>query len=179
VFFATRVEWVAKNCEFFKCNSSSLSFLQDLWIKKIELPDNYQLSIHILYKQKQFRYLNWNSIPMLDIKIIEKLKKASAKRRPDFLESLINQFLSHSQSLVNEIKNAHQEDDLLQMSKAAHKLKGSAGCFGASKLSLLSEKIENHCANHNKAQIDLLINQLEQCYLNTHEQLLIEFTTKT
>ncbi len=89
MFFATRVEWVAKNCEFFKCNSSSLSFLQDLWIKKIELPDNYQLSIHILYKQKQFRYLNWNSIPMLDIKIIEKLKKASAKRSPDFLESLI------------------------------------------------------------------------------------------
>lgn len=117
---------------------------------------------------------------ILDIKIIEKLKKASAKRSPDFLESLINQFLTHSQSLANNIKNAHQQGDLLQVSKAAHKLKGSAASFGASKLSLLCEKIENHCANHNNtAQIDLLINQLEECYQYTHEQLLIEFTIKT
>jgi len=124
---------------------------------------------------------NWNAIlnTMLNIKIIEKLKKASAKRSPDFLDSLISQFLSHSQSLMNEIKYSHQQGDLLQVSKAAHKLKGSAGCFGASQFALLCEKIENHCANHNEAQIDLLINQLEQCYRYTHEQLLIEFSIKT
>jgi HPt (histidine-containing phosphotransfer) domain-containing protein len=78
---------------------------------------------------------------------------------------------------MNDIKYSHQQGDLLQA--AAHKLKGSAGCFGASKLSLLCEKIENHCANHNETQIDLLINQLEQCYRYTHEQLLIEFSIKT
>ncbi len=70
---------------------------------------------------------------------------------------------------MNDIKYSHQQGDLLQA--AAHKLKGSAGCFGASKLSLLCEKIET--------QIDLLINQLEQCYRYTHEQLLIEFSIKT
>ena len=85
---------------------------------------------------------NWNAIlnTMLNIKIIEKLKKASAKRSPDFLDSL--KFLSHSQSLMNEIKYSHQQGDLLQA--AAHKLKGSAGCFGASQFALLCEKIENH-----------------------------------
>jgi HPt (histidine-containing phosphotransfer) domain-containing protein len=112
---------------------------------------------------------------MLDIKIIEKLKKAGAKRSPDFLEALINQFFTHSQSLINDIKSFHQQADLVQMSKAAHKLKGSAGCFGASQLFLLCQKIETHCANHNQRQIDSLIQQLDTCYQYTHEQLLIEF----
>jgi len=116
---------------------------------------------------------------LLDFQLIEKLKTATAKRGSDFWISLVDHFFTQAEALISEISQSNQQGDMEQVNKIAHKLKGSAASFGAFILAQLCSEIENHSANHyNEAKIDLLVNQLEHCYINTRPQLLKAFKNK-
>ncbi|MDM8558789.1 Hpt domain-containing protein [Candidatus Parabeggiatoa sp. HSG14] len=101
--------------------------------------------------------------PLLDIEVIERVKTASIKRGPEFWKSLVNNFLTHSSTLISEIKQAYQLGHIDQMLKVLHKLKGTTASFGASALAQCCQEIENHCAKSNNTEIKLLVSQLENC----------------
>ena len=111
----------------------------------------------------------------LDMQTIKKLETITAKRGPIFWESLVKHFLAHSSKLTSEITQFHHLEDMEQVNKAAHKLKGTAASFGASALAKLSEEIENHTANNDKTELDMSIQQLDECYINTQAQYLTLF----
>ena len=108
--------------------------------------------------------------PLLDFQAIEKLQIVTAKRGPDFWISLIENFLTHTATLIDELKQFHKQGNQEQVNKIAHKLKGTVASFGALALAQVCKEIENH--KQDKTKIDILIKQLDECYLNTQIQLL-------
>ncbi len=115
---------------------------------------------------------------LLDIQVIEKLQAVTAKRGPDFWVSLVEQFLTHSATLIGEIKQLHQQGNIGQVNKIAHKLKGTAASFGALALAQVCKETETYSANYDETKIDLFVKQLDDCYLNTRTQFLILINNK-
>jgi HPt (histidine-containing phosphotransfer) domain-containing protein len=89
---------------------------------------------------------------------------------------MFNDFLSNSQTLINEIKQSHSQGDKDEVKKLIHNLKGITASFGASSLAVLCEKIENHCVNYDVMEIDSLIKQLEIEYIKTQKEILRQIT---
>ncbi|MFK5970290.1 MAG: hypothetical protein QM487_09260 [Candidatus Marithrix sp.] len=54
---------------------------------------------------------------ILDLNIIEKIKIATAKRSPEFLNSLVDNFLVHSAELITEINLALEQGNFPKISK--------------------------------------------------------------
>ncbi|HHB92433.1 MAG TPA: Hpt domain-containing protein [Thioploca sp.] len=111
---------------------------------------------------------------ILDLNIIEKIKIATAKRSPEFLSSLVDNFLVHSAELITEINLALEQSNIPKIIKNIHKLKGTSASFGAEELAQLCSKIET--TDH--AEIKPLIEQLTDCYDRTKSEIKQVFTSK-
>lgn len=61
---------------------------------------------------------------------------------PDGIESLVDTFATTAPETVDEMRTAAQEGDMERYSRAAHKLKGEAGTFGARRLQALCKRLE-------------------------------------
>ena len=111
---------------------------------------------------------------ILNFNIIEKIKTATAKRGPEFLSSLVDNFLVHSFKLINEINLSLDQDDFSQISKYTHQLKGTSASFGAEELAQLCIKIETT----DYTEIEPLVKQLIDCYNKTKPEIQRAFTIK-
>jgi HPt (histidine-containing phosphotransfer) domain-containing protein len=60
-----------------------------------------------------------------------------------FLNEIITLFASDSESSITEIKSTLAANDLAQMKKVAHRLKGSALSLGANRFAALASDIEH------------------------------------
>lgn len=61
---------------------------------------------------------------------------------PDGIESLVDTFATTAPETVEEMRTAVEEGDMERYSRAAHKLKGEAGTFGARRLQALCKRLE-------------------------------------
>ncbi|MCK5876600.1 MAG: Hpt domain-containing protein [Candidatus Marithrix sp.] len=110
---------------------------------------------------------------LLNFKVIKKLKEATIKRGPDFLNSLVDNFLIRSTEIIAEITQSFRQNDFTKMYKHVHQLKGTAASFGAEQLSLLCLELET--ADHNK--LEILIEQLTICLDETKPEIKQAFIT--
>jgi len=110
---------------------------------------------------------------LLNFKVINNIKTATAKRGPKFIESLADNFLAHSFELIAEINQSLEQNDFQQISKNAHKLKGTAASFGAEKLAQLCIEIEAT----DYAELKPLVEQLSDCYNETQPAIKLAFTS--
>ncbi|MDM8565158.1 Hpt domain-containing protein [Candidatus Halobeggiatoa sp. HSG11] len=111
---------------------------------------------------------------LLNFNVIEKIKKATSKRSPEFLEVMVDNFLEHSYELIIKINLSFENKDFDQINKDIHQLKGTAAGFGAEQLSQLCVEIETT----ESSQSESLIKQLADCYKETKPQVKLAFTTK-
>jgi HPt (histidine-containing phosphotransfer) domain-containing protein len=79
--------------------------------------------------------------PVLDPAAIEALR-ALNPGDDSFFRDLVQIFLDDSPQRIAEIEHALAQGDARQLTLAAHSLKGSSSNFGADRLCLLSEKLE-------------------------------------
>ncbi len=112
---------------------------------------------------------------LLNFNVIANIKTATAKRGPEFLESLVDNFLANSLKLITEINESFEQNDFKQISKIAHKLKGTAASLGAEQLAQLCFEIETTDYN---TEIGMLIKQLSDCYNKTQPEIKQAFITK-
>lgn len=61
---------------------------------------------------------------------------------PDGIGQLVDTFAETTPETVQEMRDAADENDMERFSKAAHKLKGEAGTFGARRLQALCKRLE-------------------------------------
>lgn len=61
---------------------------------------------------------------------------------PDGIGSLVETFAETAPETVEDMRDAADGEDLDALSKAAHKLKGEAGTFGARRLQALCKRLE-------------------------------------
>lgn len=109
-------------------------------------------------------------VPIIDLSIIAGLREMSEKDEPSFLSELIDLFVELSPQLVNEIKQSAQQADAVNMTQAAHKLKGSSFNLGARHLADICQQIETKGRSSDFSEIRSLVEQLEKGY----EQTLLE-----
>ncbi|MBE9562369.1 MAG: Hpt domain-containing protein [Proteobacteria bacterium] len=111
---------------------------------------------------------------LLNFNFIEKIKRATSKREPEFLNSMVGNFLEHSAELIAEINLSFENNDFEQINKYAHQLKGTAASFGAEQLAQLCAEIESS----ENSEIESLLKQLSDCYNKTQPELKLVFNTK-
>jgi HPt (histidine-containing phosphotransfer) domain-containing protein len=85
--------------------------------------------------------------PILDPVAIENLRMINPDDGGEFMRELIDIFLADTPKRFAEIESALATGNSADLSRAAHSVKGSAGNFGATRLSALAREIELHGKN--------------------------------
>lgn len=70
-------------------------------------------------------------------------------------------FVANLPEYIGNIKESFESENLSTLSASAHKLKGTAACFGYEHLSHIAKDIEELAATDNREQISSLVSQLE------------------
>jgi len=72
---------------------------------------------------------------------------------------------------IEKIKQCAESGDAFNMGQEAHSLKGSCMTIGIQKMTKICEILQERGENQNMANIDQLLNQLEQSYQQTIQEL--------
>jgi len=80
--------------------------------------------------------------PSLDPEVIEQLRELADDDEPDFLQELLQGYLSTTESCLKAIGEALAADDPEQIERAAHAQKGASGNIGADNLAKLFLQLE-------------------------------------
>lgn len=79
---------------------------------------------------------------------------------PEFLEELIDAFISDSNYQLQEIAQAAMTGDADMLRRAAHSLKSNGSTFGATELARLCQITETHAMNGDLTGLDTLLAQI-------------------
>lgn len=81
--------------------------------------------------------------PVLDPQIIENLRQLTADGEPDVLAEVLQLFLQDVPRRIAKLRAACAAGDAVEVYKAAHSLKGSAGNIGAQTLFALCRQLDD------------------------------------
>lgn len=91
------------------------------------------------------------------------------------LKDLIPTFLEETKKNINNLDKSIQKNDLEQIRFYSHRIKGSAGTYGFSRVSLIAKNIEDIVkTNYNQELVQKLFNDLE----NVFNHLEIEYVNR-
>lgn len=90
----------------------------------------------------------------IDRTILDELRELGGEDEPDFLCTLIDQFLDDLPRHLHNMKQAFQQQDSAALTKAAHTCKGSSRYVGALPLSELCRQLETFGREHNFSGIE-------------------------
>lgn len=136
--------------------------MNDYISKPIRIEDIQSLIIK--WKDKITDFTVENSKPekevlVLDKQVIEGLKALENGNGNSFVNGLLNVFSKQARTISTEIKTQFEQNNLKEVFKSAHKLKGSSLNVGARKLAAICEEIEIAAKENNKKTVDLLLQQ--------------------
>lgn len=108
----------------------------------------------------QFNIPVWQQNPesLLDANILNSLREI------DFLEEVIEIYLTESPKLLHKMTEAINQGDISQLRDAAHSLKSTSGAIGANTLAQLSQTLELMTRIGNSAEAPALIAKIETEY---------------
>lgn len=81
--------------------------------------------------------------PVLDPQVIENLRQLTADGEPDVLAEVLQLFLQDVPRRIAKLRAACAAGDAVEVYKAAHSLKGSAGNIGAQTLFALCRQLDD------------------------------------
>ncbi|MGB0910155.1 MAG: response regulator, partial [Nitrospirales bacterium] len=100
-------------------------------------------------------------VPPLDMDILNELRELGGDEDPEFLNSVINQFLDDIPRHLTGIREAIEQEDTDALMKAAHGFKGSCRNIGATPLADACFALEQLGRGGSIEGADLIIGQLE------------------
>jgi HPt (histidine-containing phosphotransfer) domain-containing protein len=80
--------------------------------------------------------------PALDPAVLDTLRSLNRPGEPDLVEQVLTMFLEDSPARIEAMSTAIGARDAVQLQRAAHNLKGSAGNVGATELQRICQELE-------------------------------------
>jgi HPt (histidine-containing phosphotransfer) domain-containing protein len=119
--------------------------------------------------------LNNLSLPediLVDSLTLNRWKSLSTQQNSGAWLELRDFFLEHSAQLLQDMRLACTLNDMMELEKLAHQLKGTAASFGAPQLAKLSELIQDQCTSQQHDKILILLQALTVCYEHTRVEIM-------
>lgn len=107
---------------------------------------------------------------IIDFKVIKGLRELGDED-PDFFAAMVEMFLRETPNRLCDIQIAFNNHDYTNLKNAAHKLRGSSGCYGAMKLMALCKALEEHALMNDNKSITHTIKQIESAFVEVEEML--------
>ena len=108
-------------------------------------------------------------LPAVDIKTLDNL--TSLSQDIDFMNDLIQGFLSDSKIIINKIENNLKSENYSQLRDLAHAMKGSSSSIGATTMAELATKIYKISADGQQTILSNHVSQLKESYSRTESDL--------
>lgn len=101
---------------------------------------------------------------IIDFKVIKGLRELG-EEDPDFFAGMVKMFLRETPNRLCDIQIAFNNHDYTNLKNAAHKLRGSSGCYGAMKLMSLCKALEEYALMNDNKSITHTIKQIEGAFV--------------
>ena len=113
--------------------------------------------------------LHWKN-KIVDMKVIQDLKKMNDPVENNFFVDIITLFLSEIPGLMKDILDSYNQSDFVKMSGVAHSLKGASLNLGAVCLADLCASIETSAKENNISKIrEAMMHLVQVCKLTSYE----------
>ena len=109
--------------------------------------------------------------PPIDRRVIHTLQSLQIEGEPDVLSKIINIYLTGSDPLIDELREAHGAKDFEKVQNVAHSLKSSSANVGAMALSELCNDIEVACKHNAVDKSTALVAAVELEFLRVKDTL--------
>ncbi|MGB1207671.1 MAG: response regulator, partial [Paracoccaceae bacterium] len=91
---------------------------------------------------------------------------------PDQLRFALTQFREDFSTFISQLPHwIGHEEHRNHLSQEAHRMAGSAGVFGAMRLTSQMRRLQNEALTADRAQIESLVKEAETCWTETHHEL--------
>src|ERR1019366_4019496 len=112
------------------------------------------------------------SNPLLDPQAIESLRAISPDDNGEFLKELIDIYLTDTPLRIAEIEQSLAAENAVELSRAAHSIKGSSSNFGAAELAAIACEIEHKGKAAAFAEVQARIPTLQEAFSRLRPALL-------
>ncbi len=109
---------------------------------------------------------------LVDKPTLNRWKTLSTQQNPADWLALRDCFLEHSAQLLQQMCLAGTLNDVTELEKLAHQLKGTAASFGAPQLAKLSGLVQDQCESQARDKIPELLQSLTACYVHTCAEIM-------
>ncbi len=116
--------------------------------------------------------------PTLDLVFVDELSSIGDAAGQDFLGELLEQFGRDTDSLLSELSVTLSNSDAEEVSRIAHKIKGSAGQLGGRRLTSSCAKLEADASTGNLDQVRIDLREVEVNYRDLRRELTREWSSR-
>lgn len=102
--------------------------------------------------------------PVISREILETIRMLQRPGKPDLLARVIDNYVTDTPKLLDDIRDGLARDDLESISKAAHTLKNSSANVGALSLADLCRQLEGRCRDNASDGADDMLQRMETLY---------------
>ena len=107
----------------------------------------------------------------VDSERLAELAKLGGEDDPDFLADLVEHFLKDTAQGLNVVMTTFQNNQLEEMGKAAHRMKGSCSNLGAEQMARLCAQLNKADGSSDRDANKLIVEKLEEEFQRVKEQL--------
>ena len=93
-----------------------------------------------------------------------KLHELATETDPEFVQDVVNEFLTTAPAQVTEIQDALNREDLAKAGRAAHSLKANCATFGLAGLANTLQQLESSCRNRLLAEASMHLIEIKTSY---------------
>ncbi|NOQ46005.1 MAG: response regulator [Desulfobulbaceae bacterium] len=111
-----------------------------------------------------------SSLP-IDRSVLSALRNLQMEGKPDILVRIVNAYLSSSEPLIAELREALAVNDLEVLQNTAHSLKSSSANVGAVKLAEISKELEMGCRNNTLGNAADLVSAIKSEFIRVKDEL--------
>jgi HPt (histidine-containing phosphotransfer) domain-containing protein len=131
------------------------------------------ISINDISDNKNYnKIMDLEDSDILDLNIIQNLKELGGDEDSSFLKEVINLYLDQAPGLINDIRNAVDENNALKLSRAAHSLKGASLNIGAKKFAEVCKILEFKGRDNDMSDLNSELKDLDEKFSITSDKLL-------
>ncbi len=111
--------------------------------------------------------------PALDTAVIESLRQLTPPGEPDVLKEVLQLFLDDVPGRIERLRTAWQGGNAVEVQRAAHSLKGSAGNIGAHALHAICHQLDELGRSGDLAEAEDLVPALAAEYARVEAEILL------
>lgn len=109
--------------------------------------------------------------PVLDPAVIASLRQLTPPGEPDVLNEVLQLFLEDVPVRIARLRAAWQAGNPVEVQRAAHSLKGSAGNIGATDLLAVCRQLDDHSKSGDLSSLAALVASLDAEYARVEAEI--------